>query len=36
VCRPEDVADVVAFVVSSRYVNRQRIGVDGGASPLGL
>lgn len=36
VCRPEDVADVVAFVISSRYVNRQRIGVDGGASPLGL
>jgi 3-oxoacyl-[acyl-carrier protein] reductase len=34
VCRPEDIADVVAFLVSTPYVNRQRITVDGGASPL--
>ena len=34
VCRPEDVADVVAFLVSTPYVTRQRITVDGGASPL--
>jgi NAD(P)-dependent dehydrogenase (short-subunit alcohol dehydrogenase family) len=33
VCTPEEVADVVRFVVSSRaaYVTGQRIGVDGGA-----
>jgi 3-oxoacyl-[acyl-carrier protein] reductase len=33
VCSPEEVADVVAWVVSdaARYVNRQYIGVDGGA-----
>jgi 3-oxoacyl-[acyl-carrier protein] reductase len=34
VCRPEDVADVVAFLVSTPYVTRQRITVDGGSSPL--
>jgi NAD(P)-dependent dehydrogenase (short-subunit alcohol dehydrogenase family) len=34
VCRPSDVADVVAFLVSTPYVNRQRITVDGGDSPL--
>jgi NAD(P)-dependent dehydrogenase (short-subunit alcohol dehydrogenase family) len=34
VCRPEDVADVVAFLVCTRYVNGERITVDGGASPL--
>jgi NAD(P)-dependent dehydrogenase (short-subunit alcohol dehydrogenase family) len=34
VCRPEDVADVVAFLVSTPYVTGQRITVDGGASPL--
>lgn len=34
VCRPEDVADVVAFLVSTPYVTRQRITVDGGTSPL--
>ncbi|MBB6374476.1 NAD(P)-dependent dehydrogenase (short-subunit alcohol dehydrogenase family) [Pseudonocardia eucalypti] len=33
VCQPEDVADTVAFVVGTRYVNLQRIGVDGGGSP---
>lgn len=33
VCRPEDVADVVGFLVSAAasYVNGQRISVDGGA-----
>jgi 3-oxoacyl-[acyl-carrier protein] reductase len=33
VCRPEDVADVVGFLVSdaASYVNGQRISVDGGA-----
>jgi NAD(P)-dependent dehydrogenase (short-subunit alcohol dehydrogenase family) len=33
VCSPEEVADVVAWVVSdaARYVNNQYIGVDGGA-----
>ena len=33
VCSPEEVADVVAWVVSdaARYVNNQCIGVDGGA-----
>jgi len=33
VCSPEEVADVVRWVVSdaARYVNDQRIGVDGGA-----
>ena len=33
VCSPEEVADVVAWVVSdaARYVNNQTIGVDGGA-----
>ena len=32
VCRPEDVADVVRFVVSDRagYVTGERIDVDGG------
>jgi 3-oxoacyl-[acyl-carrier protein] reductase len=32
VCRPEDVAEVVAFLVSEGggYVNGQRIAVDGG------
>ena len=34
VCRPEDVADVVAFLVTTPYVSRQRITVDGGGSPL--
>lgn len=35
VCRPEEVADVVAFLVSGRagYLTGQRIVVDGGASP---
>jgi 3-oxoacyl-[acyl-carrier protein] reductase len=34
VCRPEDVADVVGFLVSgaASYVNGQRISVDGGGS----
>jgi 3-oxoacyl-[acyl-carrier protein] reductase len=34
VCRPEDVADVVAFLVSAgaSYLNGQRIAVDGGGS----
>ena len=33
VCRPEDVAAVVGWLVSdaASYVNGQRIGVDGGA-----
>jgi len=31
VCRPEDVAEVVAFLVSSSYVNGQVVYVDGGA-----
>ncbi len=33
VCTPEEVADVVRFVVSEKasYVTGQRIGVDGGA-----
>ena len=33
VCSPEEVADVVAWIVSdgARYVNNQTIGVDGGA-----
>jgi 3-oxoacyl-[acyl-carrier protein] reductase len=37
VCRPEDVADVVAYLVSEQasYLNGQRIEVDGGGSPLG-
>jgi len=32
VCRPEDVADVVRYLVSERagYVTGQRIAVDGG------
>lgn len=34
VCQPEDVADVVAFVVATPFVTGQRIAVDGGASPL--
>jgi 3-oxoacyl-[acyl-carrier protein] reductase len=36
VCRPEDVADVVGFLVSAgaSYVNGQRIFVDGGGSSL--
>jgi NAD(P)-dependent dehydrogenase (short-subunit alcohol dehydrogenase family) len=36
VCRPEDVADVVAFLVSSdaSYVNGQRIAVNGGGASL--
>ena len=36
VCRPEDVADVVAFLVSAgaSYVNGQRIVVNGGGSSL--
>lgn len=34
VCRPEDVADAVAFLISTRYVTGQRISVDGGTSPL--
>ena len=35
VCRPEDVASVVAFLVSgaSSYVSGQRIAVDGGGNP---
>lgn len=34
VCRPEDVADVVAYLVSDQagYLNGQRIAVDGGGS----
>ena len=33
VCSPEEIADVVRFVVSEHasYVTGQRIGVDGGA-----
>jgi NAD(P)-dependent dehydrogenase (short-subunit alcohol dehydrogenase family) len=33
VCTPEEVADVVRWVVSdrARYVNDQRLGVEGGA-----
>jgi NAD(P)-dependent dehydrogenase (short-subunit alcohol dehydrogenase family) len=33
VCTPEEVAEVVRFVVSDRagYMTNQRIGVDGGA-----
>lgn len=34
VCRPEDVADAVAFLISTPYVTGQRISVDGGTSPL--
>lgn len=36
VCRPEDVADVVAYLVSDQasYLNGQRIVVDGGGSAL--
>jgi NAD(P)-dependent dehydrogenase (short-subunit alcohol dehydrogenase family) len=36
VCRPEDVADVVAYLVSEQaaYLNGQRIEVDGGGSPF--
>jgi NAD(P)-dependent dehydrogenase (short-subunit alcohol dehydrogenase family) len=36
VCRPEDVADVVAYLVSDQasYLNGQRIAVDGGGSPF--
>ncbi|WP_028938783.1 SDR family NAD(P)-dependent oxidoreductase [Pseudonocardia spinosispora] len=34
VCRPEDVADAVAFLISTPYVTRQRLIVDGGASAL--
>jgi 3-oxoacyl-[acyl-carrier protein] reductase len=36
VCRPEDVADVVAYLVSDQasYLNGQRIAVDGGGSAL--
>ena len=35
VCRPEDVADVVRFLVSDAagYVSGQRICVDGGGGP---
>jgi NAD(P)-dependent dehydrogenase (short-subunit alcohol dehydrogenase family) len=35
VCTPDEVADVVRFLVSdaARYVNDQRIGVEGGAFP---
>jgi NAD(P)-dependent dehydrogenase (short-subunit alcohol dehydrogenase family) len=34
VCRPEDVAAVVGWLVSdaASYVNGQRIGVDGGGA----
>jgi 3-oxoacyl-[acyl-carrier protein] reductase len=33
VCTPEEIAEVVRFVVSERagYMTNQRIGVDGGA-----
>jgi NAD(P)-dependent dehydrogenase (short-subunit alcohol dehydrogenase family) len=36
VCRPQDVADMVAFLVSAgaSYVNGQRIAVNGGGSSL--
>jgi 3-oxoacyl-[acyl-carrier protein] reductase len=34
VCQPEDVADVVAFLIGTPFVTGQRIVVDGGASPL--
>ena len=36
VCRPEEVADVVAYLVSdqSSFLNGQKIYVDGGGSPL--
>lgn len=34
VCRPEDVADAVAFLISNPYITRQRLIVDGGASAL--
>jgi len=37
VCRPEDVADVVGYLVSpaAGYLNGQRVAVDGGAPGLG-
>jgi NAD(P)-dependent dehydrogenase (short-subunit alcohol dehydrogenase family) len=36
VCRPDDVANVVAYLVSEQasYLNGQRIAVDGGGSPF--
>jgi 3-oxoacyl-[acyl-carrier protein] reductase len=34
VCQPEDVADVVAFLIDTPFVTGQRVVVDGGGSPL--
>lgn len=34
VCRPEEVADAVAFLVSTTYVTGQKIAVDGGSYPF--
>jgi NAD(P)-dependent dehydrogenase (short-subunit alcohol dehydrogenase family) len=38
VCRPEDVAKVVAFLVSDDafYLTAQRVTVDGGGAPRGV
>jgi 3-oxoacyl-[acyl-carrier protein] reductase len=36
VCRPEDVADAVSFLVHTPYISGQRLTVDGGARSLRL